>query len=778
MGGRMISHELEISLNQAVQEAQKRKHAYVSIEHVLFSLLKNPRICKIVEGCGGLVQDLNQELEGFFSTKLDHATTQENPQPTVGFQRVLQRAAQQVLAAGKDKIYGDAVLISILSEKESYAAYFLLKQNISRFDLIQYIAHNNENASLSITEHTSEKNLVHREEWEILSDSTKEATPPTREALEESETQEKSKKRKTLLEAYTVNLCEKAIAGKIDPIIGRKDELERTIQVLCRRKKNNPLFVGESGVGKTAIAEGLASKIVQKEVPEILRGAKVYSLDLGSLLAGTKFRGDFEQRLKGLIQELKDIPHSILFIDEIHTIIGAGAVSGGAMDASNILKPFLASGEIRCIGSTTYKEYRQYIENDHALSRRFQRIPVEEPNQEDALAILKGLKKHYEDYHNVQYSVDALRGAVELSSLHLKDQHLPDKAIDVIDEVGARFSLKKKPAGGKIQTIGLQDIKETIAKMARIPVQRLTVAGKNTLQDLGNKMRAAVFGQDSAVESLESVIQLSRSGLARQDRPIGSFLFAGPTGVGKTELAKILAQTLGISFIRLDMSEYMERHAVSRLIGAPPGYVGYEEGGLLTDQVHKHPHAVLLLDEIEKAHPDVHNILLQIMDHGTLTDSNGRKTDFQSIILIMTTNVGAADLARESIGFTRTQMESGKDKAALTQAFSPEFRNRLDRIVTFAPLAEVTLLQIVDKFLGELRELLEKKRVTLVVSDAAKQWLGKKGYDPAYGARPMHRTIQDWIKKPLAQELLFGKLSKGGTVSIDVEQAELVFSYS
>ena len=778
MGGRMISQELEISLNQAVQEAQKRKHAYVSIEHVLFALLKNPRICKIVEGCGGLVQDLNQELEGFFSTKLDHAPSQQNPQPTVGFQRVLQRAAQQVLAAGKDKIYGDAVLISILSEKESYAAYFLLKQNISRFDLIQYIAHNNENASLSISEHSAEKNLLQGDEWEIPVESNKGSDSHAREAIEEPETSEKSKKRKTLLEAYTVDLCEKVTLGKIDPIIGRKDELERTIQVLCRRKKNNPLFVGESGVGKTAIAEGLASKIVQKEVPEVLRGAKVYALDLGSLLAGTKFRGDFEQRLKGLIQELKEIPHSILFIDEIHTIIGAGAVSGGAMDASNILKPFLASGEIRCIGSTTYKEYRQYIENDHALSRRFQRIPVEEPSQEDALAILKGLKKYYEDYHHVQYSAEALKGAVELSSLHLKDQQLPDKAIDVIDEVGARFSLKKKPTTGKIQTINLHDIKETISKMARIPLQRLTTSGKSNLQDLGNRMRAVVFGQDSAVESLESVIKLSRSGLARQDRPIGCFLFAGPTGVGKTELAKVLAQTLGISFIRLDMSEYMERHAVSRLIGAPPGYVGYEEGGLLTDQVHKHPHAVLLLDEIEKAHPDVHNILLQIMDHGTLTDSNGRKTDFQSIILIMTTNVGAAELARESIGFTRSQLEIGRDKAALTQAFSPEFRNRLDRIVTFGPLAEVTLLQIVDKFLGELRDQLEKKRVVLFVSEEAKKWLGKKGYDAAYGARPMHRTIQDWVKKPLVEELLFGKLVKGGTVSIEVKEDALIFNYS
>ncbi len=778
MGGRMISHELEISLNQAVQEAQKRKHAYVSIEHVLFALLKNPRICKIVEGCGGLVQDLNHELEGFFSTKLDHTPIDQNPQPTVGFQRVLQRAAQQVLAAGKDKIYGDAILISILSEKESYAAYFLLKQNISRFDLIQYISHNNENASLSITEHTSEKNLLRGEGWEIPSDPSKEVEPHARETIEEPETPEKSKKRKTLLESYTVDLCEKAALGKIDPIIGRVEELERTVQVLCRRKKNNPLFVGESGVGKTAIAEGLASKIIQKEVPEVLRGAKVYALDLGALLAGTKFRGDFEQRLKGLIQELKEIPHSILFIDEIHTIIGAGAVSGGAMDASNILKPFLASGEIRCIGSTTYKEYRQYIENDHALSRRFQRIPVEEPNQEDAVAILKGLKKYYEDYHHVQYSVEALKGAVELSMLHLKDQHLPDKAIDVIDEVGARFSLKKKSSTGKIPNIGLQDIKETIAKMARIPVQRLSAAGKSSLQDLGNKMRAAVFGQDSAVESLESVIKLSRSGLARQDRPIGSFLFAGPTGVGKTELAKILAQTLGISYIRLDMSEYMERHAVSRLIGAPPGYVGYEEGGLLTDQVHKQPHAVLLLDEIEKAHPDVHNILLQIMDHGTLTDSSGRKTDFQNIILIMTTNVGAAELARESIGFTRSQMETGKDKAALTQAFSPEFRNRLDRIVTFGALAEVTLLQIVDKFLDELRVQLEKKRVSLVISDEARKWLGKKGYDPAYGARPMHRTIQDWVKKPLAEELLFGKLTKGGIASLDVKEDVLVFAYT
>ena len=777
----MISHSLEVSLNIAVQVAQKKNHEYVSIEHILYALLDNPEARKSILACGGSVDEIRRDLESFFTNKVEALLKQKkgSPQPTLAFQRVLQVAAQHVISAGKDKIFGDNLLIAMYSEKESHAVYFLEKQDITRYDLVNFVSHGTIKEGIDPSVLDSETDHHGREIARLASGSEQE--DQSEEKAKTKANPDTEKKKKSLLEQYTVDLCEKAKLGKIDPLIGREHEIERTIQVLCRRRKNNPLLVGDSGVGKTAIAEGLALKIVSGGVPEFLKPSKIFSLEMGTLLAGTKFRGDFEQRLKGLIKELQNHEHSILFIDEIHTIMGAGAVSGGSLDASNILKPFLSNGEVRCIGSTTYKEFRQHIENDHAMSRRFQKIGVDEPSVASTIKILKGLKNKYEEFHGVRYSSDAIKAAVELSDVHLKDRRLPDKAIDVIDEAGAAWKASGKDLSKPDKNlVGLADIKSVVAKIARIPEQRISSSDRQNLKDLGDTLKKAIYGQDKAVDLLERVIRMSRSGLGKEDKPIGSFLFSGPTGVGKTELAKQLAKIMGINFVRFDMSEYMERHAVSRLIGAPPGYVGYDEGGLLTDAINKNPYTVLLLDEIEKAHPDVHNILLQVMDHGALTDSNGRQTDFQNVIVIMTTNVGAAELSKKGIGFNDDLEEEGRENGAIRGAFTPEFRNRLDGIVSFNPLAEKVMLKIVDKFLGEVEAKLKAKRVKWDISLAARKYLAKEGYDPAYGARPLSRVIDDKVKQVISEQLLFGKLSKGGFVKIDWNEKDgkLEFKYS
>lgn len=765
----MISRNLEISLNIAVQVAQKKGHEYVGVEHILYALLDNPEAKRAFLACGGSITQTKLDIEQYFDKKLrtNVLARGANPQPTLAFQRVLQVAAQQVVSAGKEKIFGDTVLAAMFSEKESFAVYFLEKQQISRFDIINFIAH-------GLVKEGVDPDLLEDDSSDEAEDRPR-LHGNSHDQDKEAETEGKQRRKNDPLSLYTVDLCAKARSGRIDPLIGRDNEVARAIQILCRRRKNNPLLVGDSGVGKTAIAEGLALKIVEGAVPEFLSSARIYALEMGTLLAGTKFRGDFEQRLKGLIKQLKRQERAILFIDEIHTIMGAGAVSGGTLDASNILKPFLSSGEIRCIGSTTYKEYRQHIENDHALTRRFQRISVEEPSLSDTVKILKGLKGSYERFHGVRYTLEALKGAVELSHIHLKDRKLPDKAIDVIDEAGAAWVVEHRgKSKGARNLIGLNEVKATIAKITRIPPERLSSSDRSHLRNLKASLQEVVFGQDKAVEALEQAICMARSGLAKEDKPIGSFLFSGPTGVGKTELAKQLATIMGIAFVRFDMSEYMERHAVSRLIGAPPGYVGYDEGGLLTDAIHQNPYCVLLLDEIEKAHPDVHNILLQVMDHGSLTDSNGRKANFHNVILIMTTNVGALELTKGSIGFSgfsptglTPQAEESKEKGAIRQAFTPEFRNRLDGIISFNPLPEKVMLQIVEKFLREVEAKLRAKRITWTVSDAAKKFLATKGFDPAYGARPLARVIEEHVKKPLAQQLLFGLLQKGGQVSLD-----------
>jgi ATP-dependent Clp protease ATP-binding subunit ClpA len=771
----MISKELEISLSLAVTEATRWRHEYVTVEHVLYALLQDKVAREAIIACGGSIDLTRDRLEGFFKEKLEVDVLQKGkvPQPTVGFQRVLQRAAQHVLSAGKEKIYGDAVLVSILAEKESFANYFLLQQNVKKFDVINFFSHGNaEESDYQSTE-------PGRVPPSIGAGTSSEEHPDSEPEQEREDEDGEGRQKANALRTYTVDLVARAKAGKIDPLIGREIEIERTIQILCRRRKNNPLFVGDSGVGKTALAEGLALRICDDQVPEILKGAKIYALDLGLMLAGSKFRGDFEQRLKNLIKLMSKIPKAILFIDEIHTVIGAGAVGGSAMDASNILKPALSAGELRCIGSTTFREYRQHFENDQAMSRRFQRIDIDEPSVEDTIKILKGLKSHYEDFHNVKYSSEAIRAAAELSSKHLRDKKLPDKAIDVIDEVGAFYALKAETRKSeKRRVIGVADIKATIAKIARIPEQRMSRTDKESLSSLKDSLRAVVFGQDAAIEAVDTAIKLSRSGLGDENKPIGSFMFSGPTGVGKTELAKQLASVLGIEFIRFDMSEYMERHAVARLIGAPPGYVGYEDGGLLTDKVNKTPHAVLLLDEIEKAHSDVHNILLQIMDHGTLTDATGRETDFRNVILVLTTNVGASEMARGMIGFTRkTGGDEGKDQEAIKKAFSPEFRNRLDAMISFGSLPESVILKIVDKFLKDIEGKLAAKRVKLSVSELARKYLGETGYQPAYGARPLGRLIQDKIKRPLADQLISGELKSGGEVKIDLKDGALTFDF-
>ncbi len=737
----MLSKELEASLNVAFNEARNKRHEYITVEHLLLALLDNSSANSVLKACGA---DLLR-LKGELSTYLDENTPVFNEdqvgevQPTLGFQRVLQRAVFHVQSSGKKEVTGANVLVAIYGEQESQAIYLLHHQDVNRLDIVNYVSHGISKIS---------------EEDEHQAD----VDPAVDDAVE-TENQP--------LDKYAVNLNVKAMQNKIDPLIGRAPEIERMVQILCRRRKNNPLLVGEAGVGKTAIAEGLAKKVVDDEVPEILHGSTIYSLDLGALVAGTKYRGDFEKRLKGVLKQLSDDPGAILFIDEIHTIIGAGSASGGVMDASNLIKPMLASGELKCIGSTTYQEFRGIFEKDHALTRRFQKIDVDEPTIADTVEILRGLKPHYEDHHNVKYSLNALKSAVELSSRYMMDRFLPDKAIDVIDEAGAYRNMNN--TDGKSKNINVNDIENIIAKLARIPAKTVSSTDTTVLKNLKRNLKLVVFGQDEAIDTMSNAIKMSRSGLGNPDQPVGSFLFAGPTGVGKTEVTKQLAKVMGIEFIRFDMSEYMERHTVSRLIGAPPGYVGFDQGGLLTDSINKHPHSVLLLDEVEKAHPDVFNLLLQVMDHGTLTDTNGRKTDFRNVIIVMTTNAGAQMMSRRSMGFTEQNNETdGMEE--LKRLFTPEFRNRLDAIIQFKALDERTIANVVDKFIIQLEQQLEEKKVTMHVDNNARNWLAVKGYDPKMGARPMARVIQEHLKRVLADELLFGSLAKGGQVKVSLNK--------
>ena len=744
----MLSDELEITLGNAVNLARKQRHEIITVEHLLFALLDDREARGAIVSCGGDISTLKKRLANYLQNQIPLLVegSEHEPQPGLGFQRVLQRAIMHVQSSGKKQVRGANVLIAVFSEKESHAVYFLSQQEISRFDVVNYISH-------GITKIPGGERL-----------------PAPGDELDGGESEQEASGGP--LENYTVNLNQLAEEGKIDPLIGRVPELQRCAQILCRRRKNNPLFVGEAGVGKTALAEGLARKIVRREVPEVLFGCTIYSLDMGSLLAGAKYRGDFEQRLKAVLTELNKQPGAILFIDEIHTVIGAGAVSGGTLDASNLLKPMLASGGIKCIGSTTYREYRGIFEKDRALSRRFQKIDVTEPSIEEAIEILRGLKSRFEAHHKVKYTQPALRTAVELSARYLSERQLPDTAIDVIDEAGAKTHLT---AGEKRKkTVGIREIESMIADIARIPPKHVSASDTRALKNLERDLKMLVFGQDQAISALASSIKMARSGLGNADKPIASLLFSGPTGVGKTEVTKQLAGTLGIEFIRFDMSEYMERHSVSRLIGAPPGYVGFDQGGLLTESINQHPHAVLLFDEIEKAHPDVFNILLQVMDYGSLTDNNGRKSDFRNVILVMTTNAGAEQAARESIGFV-TQDHSSDDMAAVKKAFTPEFRNRLDNIIRFNGLDAGTILHVVRKFIYELEQQLADQQVTLEIDDKALQWLADKGYDATMGARPMQRVVQHEIKRPLADELLFGGLAKGGHIKISLAGDALDF---
>ena len=740
----MIAQELEVSLHMAFMEARQKRHEFITVEHLLLAMLDNPSAAKVLRACAANIDELRKTLADFVTTQTPTiaGSGEVDTQPTLGFQRVIQRAILHVQSSGKKEVTGANVLVAIFGEKDSHAVYFLSQQGISRFDVVNYISHG--------ISKVAEGNVPRQDPEQ---ESEQEAAPAG------------------ALDNYTLNLNVQALAGKIDPLIGRELELERTIQTLCRRRKNNPLLVGEAGVGKTAIAEGLARRIVEGEVPEVLAESTVYSLDMGALLAGTKYRGDFEQRLKAVLKQLTDDPHAILFIDEIHTLIGAGAASGGTLDASNLLKPALSSGQLRCIGATTYNEYRGIFEKDHALSRRFQKIDVPEPSVAETVAILRGLKSRFEAHHGVKYTASALTTAAELSARYINDRHLPDKAIDVIDEAGAAQRIQPKSKQKK--TITNKEIEEIIAKIARIPPKSISSDDRNALKTLDRDLKSVVFGQDKSIDMLAAAIKMARSGLGNPHKPIGSFLFSGPTGVGKTEVARQLAYTLGIELIRFDMSEYMERHAVSRLIGAPPGYVGFEQGGLLTEQITKHPYAVLLLDEIEKAHPDIFNILLQVMDHGTLTDNNGRKADFRNVIIIMTTNAGAESLTKSNIGFT-TARQQGDEMAEIKRLFSPEFRNRLDGTISFAPLSREIILRVVDKFLIQLEEQLHEKKVDAVFTDALKDYLAKHGFDPAMGARPMARLIQDTIRKALADELLFGRLAHGGKVVVDIDEQEKV----
>ncbi len=744
----MLSKELEVTLNLAFKRAREERHEFITVEHLLLALLDNPSAAKVLLACGAKLDELRRDLTEFIkgTSPLLAGTTGRDTQPTLGFQRVLQRAVFHVQSSGKREVTGAHVLVALFGERESQAVYLLNRQDIARLDVVNYISH-------GISKVSQEEE---RDDYQDSDEGPESAGGGTR---------------KTPLQAYTTNLNRLARAGKIDPLIGREEEIQRTIQILCRRRKNNPLFVGEAGVGKTALAEGLAKLIVDGDVPEVLADSTIYALDLGALLAGTKYRGDFEKRLKGVIAQLEREEGAILFIDEVHTIIGAGAASGGVMDASNLIKPVLASGQLKCIGSTTYQEYRGIFEKDRALSRRFQKIDITEPSIDEAVQILEGLKGRFEQHHAITYTRQALRAAVELTERHINDRHLPDKAIDIIDEAGARqrlFAPEERKA-----VIDTVDIEEIVAKVARIPPRTVNSSDKEVLRTLERDLNMVVFGQDEAIQALVASIKMARSGLGPCERPIGSFLFAGPTGVGKTEVSRQLARLMGIELVRFDMSEYMERHTVSRLIGAPPGYVGFDQGGLLTEAIIKKPHAVLLLDEIEKAHPDVFNLLLQVMDHGTLTDTNGRETDFRNVILIMTTNAGAERISRRSVGFTK-QDHSGDATEAIRQAFTPEFRNRLDVIVHFKPLEEKTVAHVVDKFLVELETQLDAKRVSVEFDEAARRWLAQHGHDPVMGARPMSRLIQDKIKRPLAEELLFGRLDDGGHVRVTAKNDDIV----
>jgi len=742
----MLDKELEQTLNQAFREARGNNHEFMTVEHLLLALLDNNASREILLACGADIPALKLELDTFLqeTVPLLPPNDERDTQPTLGFQRVLQRAVFHVQSSGKQEVSAANVLVAIFSEQESQAVFFLKKQDINRLEVVNYLSHGINRLS---------------------------ADDEMDDEIELTEEEQESGAQNPLTQ-YATNLNELAESGKIDPLIGRADEVERTIQVLCRRRKNNPLFVGEAGVGKTALAEGLAKRIVENEVPDIIKGAVIYSLDLGALLAGTKYRGDFEKRFKAVMMQLKKEDNAILFIDEIHTIIGAGAASGGAMDASNLIKPVLSNGDLKCIGSTTYQEYRGIFEKDRALARRFQKIDVPEPTVEECIQILQGLKSRFEQHHGVKYTQPALRGAAELAERYINDRHLPDKAIDVIDEAGAYQQLQS--ASKRKKTIGIKEIENIVAKIARIPPKTVSNDDMDTLKNLERNLKLVIFGQDQAIDSLATAIKLSRAGLGHEDKPIGSFLFAGPTGVGKTEVTRQLARIMGIELIRFDMSEYMERHTVSRLIGAPPGYVGYDQGGLLTEEINKHPHAVLLLDEIEKAHPEVFNLLLQVMDHGTLTDNNGRKADFRNVTIIMTTNAGAEMLSRASMGFA-SQDHSSDGMESIKKAFSPEFRNRLDGIIQFKQLGQDMIARVVDKFVFEFEHQLEEKGVTLSIDDEVRTWLAIKGYDPVMGARPLTRVIQEKLKKPLAEDLLFGVLAKGGHVTVTVKDDELVF---
>ncbi len=757
----MLSTEVEFSINKLFKEARDKHHEFVTVEHLLLSMTTNPSAGKALRACGVDISILQTELESYIeeSTPLLSLEDQRETQPTLGFQRVIQRAVYHVQATGKGEVGGENILVAIFGEPESHAVFYLSKQNMSRLDLVNYVSHD-----------------IHKDEAMLSDFSIDESNGSGENQTDANNPEaETAEPKKSPLEQFATNLNQYAIEGKIDPLIGRHEEVERTVQVLCRRRKNNPLLVGESGVGKTAIAEGLAKRIIDSEVPEVLEGSTIYSLDLGALVAGTKYRGDFEKRLKAVLNQIKSEEKAILFIDEIHIMIGAGATSGGTMDASNLLKPMLANGELKCIGSTTYQEYHSIFEKERALARRFQKIDIKEPSINETIKILKGLKSKFEEHHGVSYTAASLETAVKLSERYITDRFLPDKAIDVIDEAGANRQLQPKSTRKKKITVA--DVESIVAKIARIPPKTVSSSDMEVLKNLDVNLKRVVFGQDEAIDQLVTAVKLSRSGLRDDAKPIGSFVFAGPTGVGKTEVTNQLAENLGIEMIRFDMSEYMERHTVSRLIGAPPGYVGFDDGGLLTDAVNKNPHAVLLLDEIEKAHPDVYNLLLQVMDNGSLTDSSGRKVDFRNVILVMTSNAGAENISRSSMGFTK-QNHSLDTMKAIENVFSPEFRNRLDGIIQFKPLDEKVIISIVDKFLIRLETQLSDKNVTLIVDDKAKRWLAKTGHDPVMGARPMERLIQKSIKRQLADELLFGKLSKdGGTVRITEADNELALSF-
>ncbi|WBU57706.1 ATP-dependent Clp protease ATP-binding subunit ClpA [Paracoccus sediminicola] len=751
-----FSTSLEQAIHAALALANERRHELATLEHLLLSLTDEPDAVRVMRACNVDLADLRQSLNDFIDDDLSTLVTDidgSEAVPTAAFQRVIQRAAIHVQSSGRAEVTGANVLVAIFAERESHAAYFLQELDMTRYDAVNFIAHG-----------------------VAKNPDFNEARPVTgAEQNQEEEPQPQAQKEETALEKYCVDLNAKAIKGDVDPLIGRDSEIERCIQVLCRRRKNNPLLVGDSGVGKTAIAEGLAKKIVEGETPDVLAGSTIYSLDMGALLAGTRYRGDFEERLKAVVKELENHDDAILFIDEIHTVIGAGATSGGAMDASNLLKPALAGGKLRCMGSTTYKEFRQHFEKDRALSRRFQKIDVNEPSVPDSIKILMGLKPHFESHHELRYTNEAIKTAVELASRYINDRKLPDSAIDVIDEAGAAQHLVAESKRRK--TISPKEIEAVVAKIARIPPKKVSKDDAEVLRDLDTTLKRVVFGQDTAIDALSSAIKLARAGLREPEKPIGNYLFAGPTGVGKTEVAKQLADTLGVELLRFDMSEYMEKHAVSRLIGAPPGYVGFDQGGLLTDGVDQHPHCVLLLDEIEKAHPDVYNILLQVMDHGKLTDHNGRTVDFRNVVLIMTSNAGAADLAKAAIGFGRDRRE-GEDTEAIEKTFTPEFRNRLDAVISFAPLSREVIVQVVEKFVLQLEAQLMDRNVHIELTPAAANWLAERGYDDKMGARPLGRVIQESIKKPLAEELLFGRLQKGGVVKVRIENDKPVFEIS